>query len=82
MVVSDSSFGYMRYSARQRGVAEFVSAVPKLKTERGWHGLDDGVVGREEIDTITRQLDDYAALCGAGYSDDGTLLVVPHDRPL
>ena len=25
-----------------RGVAEFVSVVPKLKVERGWHGLYDG----------------------------------------
>ena len=52
VVISDSRFGYMRYSARQRGVAEFVSAVPKLKIERGWHGLYDGVVGRAQIQTI------------------------------
>ena len=32
--------------------------------------------------TITRTLDDYVALCGAGYSDDGTVLVVPHDRAI
>ena len=52
VVISDSSFGYMRYSARQRGVAEFVSAVPTLKTERGWQGLFDGVVVRAELPTI------------------------------
>ena len=82
VVISDSSVGFMRYSARQRGVAEFVSAVPTLKSERGWHGLYDGVVGRAELPTITRTLDDYTALCGAGYSDDGTVLVVPHDRAI
>ena len=80
VVISDSSFGYMRYSARQRGVAEFVSAVPTLKSERGWHGLFDGVVGRAELPTIWRTLDDYVSLCGAGYQEDGTVLVVPHDR--
>ena len=77
-----SSFGYMRYSARQRGVAEFVSAVPKLKSERGWHALFDAVVGRAEVDTISRSLDDYLALCGAGYTEDGTALVIPHDRAI
>ena len=40
------------------------------------------VVGRAQIDTIFRSLDDYMALCGGGYSDDGTLLVVPHDRAI
>ena len=82
VVISDSSFGYMRYSARQWGIAEFVSAVSKLKSERGWHGLYDGVVGRAQIDTILRTLDDYMALCGAGYSDDGSLLSFHMTGPL
>ena len=54
--------------------------MPTLKTERGWHGLFDGVVGRAELPTIWRTLDDYVILCGAGYSEDGTVIVVPHDR--
>ena len=82
VVISDSSFGYMRYSARQRGVAEFVSAVPTLKSERGWHGLFDGVVGRAELPPSGARLMIMSALCGAGYSEDGTVLVVPHDRAI
>ena len=50
--------------------------------ERGWHGLYDGVVGRAELDTIFHLLEDYLALCGAGYSDDGAVLCVPHDRAI
>ena len=80
VVISDSSFGYMRYSARARGYAEFVSVVPKLKAERGWHGLYDLVVGRARLDRIAESPLSYTDLCGAGHAEDGRALVIPHDR--
>ena len=83
VVISDSSFGYMRYSARtRRGVSEFVSAVPALKSNRGWTGLLDLVVGGGELHNIASNMLEYADLVGVGHTDDGRLLVVPHDRAI
>ena len=83
VVIGDSSFGYMRYSScTRRGVSEFVSAVPALKSNRGWTGLLDLVVGGGELNSIAGNMLSYADLVGAGHTDDGRLLVVPHDRAI